>query len=123
MYACLLSNCTLISYVSGTSNTIITTNLSCLAEVYYKTRCTDQPPSLGWYYYYNTSTSSACRTQRLKNINGALGSSSIYQFTNVVGLFLNGIVVPVSAIYTIPFSYYSRKLFFLFLIDKCDFIV
>jgi hypothetical protein len=44
----------------------------------------------------------------MTNINSALGSTSVVQFTNVVSLTFGGVVVPMQSVYSYPFSYYSR---------------
>jgi hypothetical protein len=106
--ACLISNCSLTTYVPA-STTINNTNISCSAVIYYSSRCPDEAPSTGLYLYANASTNSACRTKRMTNINSALGSTSVVQFTNVVSLTFGGVVVPMQSVYSYPFSYYSQS--------------
>lgn len=82
--------------------------MSCSAVIYYSSRCPDEAPSTGLYNSIYSSGNSACRKKRMTNINSALGSTSVAQFTNIASLPLSGLVVPVQSVYTYPFSYYSR---------------
>ena len=82
--------------------------MSCSAVVYYSARCPDQAPNSGLYNYVNTTGNSACRNKRMKNINSALGSTSVVQFTGVDSLTIGGVSVLMQSIYSYPFSYYSR---------------
>lgn len=85
---------------------VVATNLSCTAVIYYETRCAGTSTVSN-----TTTTTNTCRKQRITNINTALGSTPIVQFTNVVSLIFDSIVVAIQSIYTHPFSSYSRKFY------------
>ncbi len=106
--ACLLSNCSFAGNVTSDTG-IVSPNISCSAVIYYSSRCPDEAPNTGLYNAINATTNSACRTKRMTNINGALGSSSSVQFTNVATLIVSNILIPIKTIYTEAFSTYSRK--------------
>ena len=112
--ACLISGCSLFTNVSVSPlSSIVRSNMTCSCVVYYSARCSDQGISSGVNNYYSSSGNSACRSQRMANINGALGSSSNVQYTNVPSLNVGGKVLPInsSIVYGVAFSNYSRESF------------
>ncbi|CAF1060938.1 unnamed protein product [Adineta ricciae] len=102
---CSLTNCILAN--ATTALIYSSSYISCSATVYYSTRCS-QSSSSGVNNTVSSSGNSGCRTRRMNNINGALGSTWTNQYTNVPSAIISSSTAAISNLTTVPFSNYTQ---------------